>query len=729
MKTFLRFAFAILVASATSAQASPATVDNLRLQLCDQRFVNKSILKDAVVGNESFVKLPAVKRAESRADGVNVKIRVKYDSEKFQAPNVVVFWPENGNVSESVVVGLNPEDNETEANVPSGEYWISLIAYSKYFAQDPFAFLIKEHIQLTDGMVLSFDTAEAVNRISFRPKTPNGETVNISMTDKDGNIIEPGNVGQVYGFTTAVFGPDFVNFAVLHALAAKSKDDDGNIIDGISMGDILVSPVSDRFYAQQYVIMNTLDGEAVFTNLPTLINKSVTVSPDVDYTFIKNDIQPSSKCDQENPNIHEVNLIYGCNNRFIGLTSILSFDITSSNYYCGLVDGDDDANFIALANISNCDQLNVDAPNPIFGITTPPLLTDGLTLPAYIYFDNFALASFNQIKGEGGVYSQARFNDVYTRTVEQTTGIYGNSVPLTSFCPMMTYKNSPEGFVPNFSFSFIGMNGEVRRIDGEAAQLDVKFGGETVCSSLKESTGWCWSWFANGAHRGVYDINVTNDNVMLGNIRGVNTTDIHFDLANDDNPLPPLLQWMQYRNSEGTVTPMLDKAVGSKLLFSAGIFDFNIDEKWQMWFTCREEPVNVKVEYAIHGADTFKELPVEVIADKFFTPGFGHQYEVALDGISEESYLGWFDLRVSLSDKAGNTMTQLFEPAFNIAELAGLETVGSEAETIGLDGRNIIAPAGSLVYDMSGRLVDGRDLAPGVYIVAAPNSITKVVVR
>lgn len=727
MKT-LRFAFALFMVSAASAQASPATTGNSPNQLCYDRIVNNSRLKNVVVRNERFVEQPAVKRAGSRADGVNVKIRVKSDPEKYSISDVV-FWPEDGNANDAVGVDLNPESNETEATVPAGEYWISLIAQP--IGQDPLAFLIliKEHIQVMDGMIISFDTAEAVNRISFRPKAPDGNPVNISMTDMDGNIIESGNVGILYCVVTNVFGPDYVDFASNMALAGKYKDDKGNIIDGISSGDILISPVSDRFYAQQNVIMNTLNGEAVLANLPARIDKSITVSPDVDYTFVKNDIQSSPRCDQTNSQIHQANIIYGWNNMFIGQTYMLSAYITSSNYYCGLVDGGDVADFISLANLSNCDLLNDSDPNPIFGITTPPLLTDGITLPAYNYSSGFFNSLFNMEKSANETYSPAKFNDVYTRTVGQTTGVYGNSVPMTSFCPMMTYRNTPEGFAPNFSFSFIGMNGEVRRIDGEVAQLEVKYGGETVCNSLKESAGWCWSWFADGAHRGVYDINVTNDNVMLGNIRGVNTTDIHFDLANDDNPLPPLLQWMQYRNSEGTVTPMLDKAAGSKLLFSSGIFDFNVDEAWQMWFTCREEPVNVKVEYALHGDDTFKELPVDVIADEFFTPGFGHQYEVALDPISEQSYLGWFDLRVSLSDNSGNTMTQLFEPAFNIAELAGLETVGSEAETVGLDGRNIIAPAGSLVYDMSGRLVDGRDLAPGVYIVAAPASMTKVVVR
>lgn len=726
MKT--SFAFALFMASvalAASAQARPATIGNSPTQLCYERTVNNSRLKNVVVRNERFVEQPVVKRAESRADGVNVKIRVKYDPEKYSVSEVV-FWPEDGNANGAVSIDLEQENNETVANVPTGEYWISLVSEPAE-AKFPFIFLIKEHIQLTDGMVISFDTAEAVNRISFRPKALNGEVASLSLSDVDGNIVEAGNVGIIFAATTNFFGPNNQCFKWINSDYSKFKDEAGNVIDGISYNDFLVNPVSDRFYAHQKAMMFTLEAETMFTDMYSRLNKSITVSPDVDYKFIENKIIPSESRDPMFANMYLANFIYGWDNKFMGRSFIGGIWLKSPNFYCGLTDGSDFGDFIGIASVSSYDKFVKSDPDPVYGISIAP--TDGLLFPCYNYSDDFLYAYFTCVKGANEIYFSGKFNDVYIRTLEQTTGVYGNSVPMTSFCPMMTYKNTPEGFAPNFSFSFVGMNGEVRRIDGEVAQLEVKYGGETVCNSLKESAGWCWSWFADGAHRGVYDISLTNDNVMLGNIRGVNTTDIHFDLANDDNPLPPLLQWMQYRNSEGTVTPMLDKAVGSKLLFSAGKFDFNVDEAWQMWFTCREEPVNVKVEYALHGADTFKELPVDVIADKFFTPGFGHQYEVALDPISEQSYLGWFDLRVSLSDNSGNTMTQLFEPAFNIAELAGLETIGSDAGTVGLDGRNIIAPTGSLVYDMSGRLVDGRDLAPGVYIVAAPASMTKVVVR
>lgn len=210
MKT--SFAFALFMASvalAAPAQASPAAIGNSPTQLCYERTVNNSRLKNVVVRNERFVEQPVVKRAESRADGVNVKIRVKYDSEIYSVSEAV-FYPENGNIDDAFGVFLDLESSETNANVPSGEYWISLIAapVEPNMQQNPFIFVIKEHVNVSEDAILSFDTTEAVNRISFRPKTPNGEIVNLSLADTDGNIIEKGNVGVDYKMTTNVFGPN-----------------------------------------------------------------------------------------------------------------------------------------------------------------------------------------------------------------------------------------------------------------------------------------------------------------------------------------------------------------------------------------------------------------------------------------------------------------------------------------------------------------------------------------
>lgn len=727
MKTILRFALGLLIAATATAQASPQTASQPQKSLRFEKFIDAAVPgpKAAKVTKVSFTKGPMGRSIQSCADNVKVKIEVKYDEQKNSVSHII-FWPENGIRDNLVWVSI--EGEVTEAEIPAGEYWASMIAEGS-----PITFVIKEHINVTDGLTLTFDTAEATTLISFQPKTVNGEPVNLPLIDFDYNILEPGNVAPVYTFSTEVFGPDNTDFASIFGSADKFKDEEGNIIDGLTAADILISPVSERFYATHNVITATPKGEPMFTNMSTLLNKSVTVSPYVDYTLISNHITPSPAANGESEHyagIHEAKFIDGFNNQLRGETGCSSIFLTSSIYYSGLTDGIDISDAISRVCVENCDRfVSDDMMHPAYGISTPPMMAGG-TFPAYNYTDHFAVGIFNSVMGEKETYSSSNFNEVYTRTLAETTGEYGNSVPMTSFTPMMSYiKEKPEWFVPNFTFAFLGMNGELRRIDLLTAKLKVNYGGETVCNSLQDANGWCWGWFAGGANRGVYDINLINDNVTLGDITGVNTTDIHFDLANDANMLPPLLQWMQYRNSANTVTPMLDKAQGSKLLFSAGIFDFNINSNGNMWFTCRQEPVNVKVEYAPHASGTYKELTINNPEDEFYMPGFGNQYEVVLDAINEKSTLGWFDLRVSLSDNYGNTMTQLFEPAFNIAALASLDSVGNDARMVAVAGRSIIVPEGGRTYDMSGRLTSGRDLAPGVYMVVTPTARVKVVMR
>ena len=52
----------------------------------------------------------------------------------------------------------------------------------------------------------------------------------------------------------------------------------------------------------------------------------------------------------------------------------------------------------------------------------------------------------------------------------------------------------------------------------------------------------------------------------------------------------------------------------------------------------------------------------------------------------------------------------------------GVTDVDSEEDMpIAVSGRDIIVPAGGAVYDLNGRRVSGRDLAPGVYVAVKPN--------
>lgn len=60
---------------------------------------------------------------------------------------------------------------------------------------------------------------------------------------------------------------------------------------------------------------------------------------------------------------------------------------------------------------------------------------------------------------------------------------------------------------------------------------------------------------------------------------------------------------------------------------------------------------------------------------------------------------------------------------------AGIDAVAAENQPVKVAGRDIVAPEGSVVYDMQGRLMTPNSLMPGVYIVKTPSQSVKVAVK
>ena len=87
----------------------------------------------------------------------------------------------------------------------------------------------------------------------------------------------------------------------------------------------------------------------------------------------------------------------------------------------------------------------------------------------------------------------------------------------------------------------------------------------------------------------------------------------------------------------------------------------------------RSTPKSLKVEYSPFGADSFKPLAYEEIPELYFMPEFGHFYRAQLDRVNVVSETGWFSLRFTMTDEAGNSQVQTIEPAFSIeAAISGV---------------------------------------------------------
>ncbi len=85
-------------------------------------------------------------------------------------------------------------------------------------------------------------------------------------------------------------------------------------------------------------------------------------------------------------------------------------------------------------------------------------------------------------------------------------------------------------------------------------------------------------------------------------------------------------------------------------------------------------------------------------------PCFGHFYRGSLAGVTGQALKGWFDLKVKLTDAAGNWQEQVISPAFRIDQpYTGISDINSE-------NAHEVAR-----YNLAGQRVDAN--SPGVVIV------------
>lgn len=296
----------------------------------------------------------------------------------------------------------------------------------------------------------------------------------------------------------------------------------------------------------------------------------------------------------------------------------------------------------------------------------------------------------------------------------------GLTQPLANSCPMCVVRCVTEkyedmdyfGFIPQ---AYIGRFGEVRRCDQYVVDTEVRRNGEVVFDSadggyLEE---WCVDNSFDGHEKGIIDATFVDPNVLVdGKVSGSNQTTVRIDERNEDR-CAPTLQMLIFRDTEGAITDRFDSPSEGILEFSAG--DFNYIESGRH-YVC--DPIDLKVEYAPYGEEEYRTLEVAEIPENFYMPGFGYFYRGSLGSVTGSSSNGWYDLRFTLEDRAGNRMVQTVSPAFRIGEGLGLDTPTSRPFAVRVErGRltvegcdcesiRIFAPDGRLVAVSGGSSVD-----------------------
>lgn len=315
----------------------------------------------------------------------------------------------------------------------------------------------------------------------------------------------------------------------------------------------------------------------------------------------------------------------------------------------------------------------------------------------------------------------------------------GNTAPFAGleFLPALAAE-SHKSYTPTNSTNveWVGMASERRTVDMQSPKhaFRVIANGDTIITSWARMTSLMRSYTASDHQPGKVRFEFDNNSFTVDSLQGHSIARFEYDEKIGDIT-PPTITMLQTRNA-GKVTNKCPNFVDAKLYISGG--DFNIAPP-SMQFTYAR-PQSFTVQIAPHGTENWQTINGQEVPDAFFEHVWGTCWEFPLIQYSSNLKKTWYDLRITMTDAAGNTMEQKIGPAVYsdkatngvddvtegrdfISCCNGIVTLAEEAyaEVFSADGRIVLAQKATQI--------DLNALGTGIYIVRAGNASLKVLVR
>lgn len=609
-----------------------------------------------------------------------------------------------------------------EFNIPAGEYTVGAM-----FIRDmpTMRWVLRENVVIDADTVMTFNGDEANRLVAFRPAGENGTEIKVPVYRY--------NPGMEFDYSGANVGRQHVSNIICHKKGLTMA-----VFTGIPLGrhqnkeeddatdyDFMINEASDDIVMAEYRTVDWLDGSVSLIQMETCGIPSEPVGnitdnfQEVDFDIKKSDFYiPDSKREISNvifgyvfgvDNRHGVSALNGFVDGGVAKAAILPREKTFTTVTVSKLDCE-----VAQSGSSGM---------TVSGIVTPQAYLDG---NGWHYADMgtgcFMSSSFGYTPYKGYVEAWPG-HPAFSFAETERHVVFGNSAPVNAVLVREVAVDGKDAIqiLPHF----IGMAGESRNVDNYAMKVSVECEGKVIKSASGSSVVIDRNPKGSSARK--MSVNVTNRNFTVDGIKGLNLT--RFDLnENNDDIYPPSLRRLTFKDNSGRIANVFENASDGKILFSAGDFDI-FPRQPDGAAVCRPEGLaSVKLEYSPYGSEEWKELEVSPVADMKNIEAFGDLYEGTLADVDGKSGNGWYDVRISLEDTAGNRMEQTLSPAFRIVGHDGVETVSTGESIYGGNGR-IIAPEGAEVYDISGVRVGVDELTPGVYMVRCNNQTVKVIVK
>ena len=671
---------------------------------------------------------------------VNVACKFVYDENVYRPNSHALIYNENDRYN----LLLDWETGQLMGSVPPGTYDI----FSNFYSIEPEKtgmelLHIKEQIEITGDTVIEIRADEIKNKIECVARNENGERFvhDLGYYDENGQFVvtEEGNI-LLTVFEWGIKGPGNVFYGTNTVAGGVTLD------KTVGFNSLYINDVSDRysiviskknynhdshtFYLNKFcpnnVHVGTIENnpadyihatEAYKTSILGQSSdiRGINVVPELMFKdhLIATSTTEAFVCDGEN----EFNIDAYINN---------GYDEDSNNVLARFWYVD---NLHMQINTYNSNVFHEDGTYDIVEVTDTSYLPPRVVAQPMVVKDG---EIFYYCKGQVEhtidnmapqpfvVNEEYNFNHLahpaFSFYQRQKGLDWGTTVPVGSLCNETRFVEWRGGNYLGLSCDYYGQLGELRMNDLDALTMSLKYNGEEVCNDYFKLDSLAQAMIEQQVPAGVIDATFVNANVEIDDMTGCNTMEVHFDQTQED-AIAPTMRMLQLRSTEDMVTNRFAQADEGILQFACGDFDYHYNnESYFGRFDCDEAPT-VEVSYAPYGEDNWNELEVEEIPELFFLPGFGNFFRGSLASVTGEALNGWFDLKIRLTDAAGNWQEQVISPAFRIDDLAY-----SNVATIGSDNAHEVAR-----YSLDGKRVDMNHR--GVTIVKMSDGTARKVIQ
>ena len=693
-----------------------------------QSIINLNQGFDLVQSNDVIETYNDGRKVESHDDGPTVTCKFVYDESKYERPIFVYAFRSDGDGRLYLYDAQWYIDNKTMVcplQAGEGTYDFCVMTTDKGpFGAAAGCYIIKEEVDITSDTTLVFNLSDSDKKYSMTSYRPNGEEFKVKLYEISEDLmtvelIEEGNVymmgdqvllcyknnRMIPGFASSYEAK--TNFLDFGCFYMNDVSDNYEIvysraIDADSM--YYVCQETTKPSKQEYVLKNNPDDFVLFeeTFVPSLIN-----NPDAGDGVI--DIR--NQLLFEKPDAHAQ--AFG--------------EFGPVGPHTGTYDGVQGNKVSIYVDASRSQEVVKPLVAPMYGDKVK-WQHDGIVEYAYIV-PPFAIVSKDEITyyyagcdeefmhSIGGQYKELYPGSPHFSYTDKEKGmLFGASCPISVFMTESLENADGTTFV-YLSNHWVGRLGEIRESDMLAMKTNMKHNGQSICRDYNQIP----NAFVNAVNSvdegpvGDFDIAFQNENMMVDGLQGSNKTRIHFNVPEEwwnEDWAAPTLQMLWFKNTEGVITDRFDVAQDGILEFAAGDFKFVQDERFY-WNECLDH--TVEVLYSPYRYEDWKPLDVTEIPENFYMPSFGSFYTAPLADVTEESWNGWYDLLVKVTDSAGNYQQQMISPAFRI------DHAQSSVATLRDNNAREVAR-----YNMAGQRVDAN--ATGVVVVRMSDGTARKVV-